>query len=346
MNTPSPTPHSHYRLAEAAFWLLLAASFFVLPQQRSLMSQVFIMGLFAVSLDMVLGYAGILTVGHAAFFGAGAYAAGLLAVYGWGEPLSGLLLAMAVSGLLGYGMSFLVVRGADLSRLMITVALCMLLSELVNRLAFITGGSDGLQGMEVWPVLGWLAFDLWGNTAFIYAAVVVALVFALVRRILASPFGLALRGIHDNPLRMQALGTPVHARLRLAYVFSAAVAGIAGALLAQTTQFVGMESIGFEQSAQVLVILVLGGTGRLYGGMVGALVYMLAHDALAQMNPQYWMLWLGICLVAAALLGSGGLMGLLAGLHQRWQQRYAPKQAHPPSPLPLHLHSKSSPDEH
>jgi len=302
------------RAAEVLFWLALASSFFLLPDHRTLMSQILIFGLFAVSLDMALGYAGILTVGHAAFFGAGAYAAGLLARHGWGEPFSGLLAALAVCALLGYALSYLVVRGTDLARLMITIGVCVLLYELVNRLSGITGGTDGLQGMQVSPVLGRFEFDLFGSTAFCYAYGVVLAMFLVVRRALRSPFGLALRGIHDSPRRMRAIGSPVQARLRMAYAFSAAVAGVAGALLAQTTQFVGIESIGFNRSAEVLIILVLGGTGRLYGGLVGAIVYMLVHDAFADLDPQYWMFWLGIFLIAAVMLGRGGLMGALARL--------------------------------
>ncbi|MGB3070343.1 MAG: branched-chain amino acid ABC transporter permease [Ottowia sp.] len=300
------------RAAEIIFWLALASSFFLLPNQLTLMSQILIFGLFAVSLDMALGYAGILTVGHAAFFGAGAYTAGLLAKHGWGEPISGLLAALLVCAALGYVLSYLVVRGADLTRLMITIGVCVLLAELVNRLSGITGGTDGLQGMMVSPVLGLFEFDLFGKTAFIYSFVVVLLMFLLVRLVLRSPFGLALRGIHDSRKRMLAIGSPVEARLRMAYAFSAAVAGVAGALLAQTTQFVGIESISFNRSAEVLIILVLGGTGRLYGGLIGALVYMLVHDWFADMNPQYWMFWLGIFLIAAVMLGRGGIMGALS----------------------------------
>ncbi|MBO9514029.1 MAG: branched-chain amino acid ABC transporter permease [Variovorax sp.] len=300
------------RAAEIVFWLALAGSFFMLPDQLTLMSQVLIFGLFAVSLDMALGYAGILTVGHAAFFGTGAYAAGLLARHGWGEPFSGLLLALVVCAALGYVLSYLIVRGADLTRLMITIGVCVLLAELVNRLAPITGGSDGLQGVAISPVLGRFEFDLYGKTAFCYAYGVVLVMFLLVRLVLRSPFGLALRGIHDSRKRMLAIGSPVEARLRTAYALSAAVAGVAGALLAQTTQFVGIESIGFNRSAEVLIILVLGGTGRLYGGLVGAIVYMLVHDWFADMNPQYWMFWLGIFLIAVVMLGRGGIMGALS----------------------------------
>lgn len=313
MKPPAISP-AHLHVAEVAFWLLLACSFFLAPDHLTLLSQILIFGLFAVSLDMALGYAGILTVGHAAFFGAGAYAAGLLARHGWGEPFTGLLAAMTVAGALGYALSYMVVRGADLTRLMITIGVCVLLYELVNRLSGITGGTDGLQGMVVWPVAGLFEFDLYGRTAFVYAFVMVLLMFLLVRRVLRSPFGLALRGIHDNRKRMLAIGSPVESRLRMAYAFSAAIAGVAGALLAQTTQFVGIESISFNRSAEILIILVLGGTGRLYGGLIGAIVYMLVHDGFADLNPEYWMFWLGIFLIAVVMIGRGGIMGALSRL--------------------------------
>ena len=302
------------RAAEVAFWLLLASSFFLLPDRLTLMSQIMVFGLFAVSLDMALGYAGIVTVGHAAFFGVGAYAAGLLAKHAWSEPFSGLLFALLVCAALGYMLSYLVVRGADLTRLMITLGVCVLLAELANRLAPITGGSDGLQGIVIAPVLGKFEFDLFGKTAFVYTYCVVLVMFLGVRRVLRSPFGLTLRGIHDNRKRMLAIGSPIEARLRMAYALSGGVAGVTGALLAETTQFAGLESIGFNRSAEVLIILVLGGTGRLYGGLIGAIVYMLVHDAFADLNPAYWMFWLGIFLIAAAMLGRDGIMGMLSRL--------------------------------
>lgn len=299
---------------EAAFWLLLASSFWLMPDHLTLLSQILILGLFAVSLDLALGYAGILTVGHAAFFGCGAYAAGLLAKHGWGEPFSGLLLALLVCAALGYALSYLIVRGADLTRLMITIGVCVLFGELANRLSGITGGTDGLQGIVIDPVLGLFEFDLWGKTAFVYAFVVVLAMFQMTRLIVSSPFGLALRGIHDSRKRMQAIGSPVAARLRMAYCFSAALAGVAGALMAQTSQFVGIEALSFNRSAEILIILVLGGTGRLYGGLIGAIVYMLVHDWFADLNPQYWMFWLGIFLIVVVMVGRGGIMGALSRL--------------------------------
>lgn len=302
----------HLPWIESAFWLLLASTFFWMPDHLTLLSQIMILGLFAVSLDIALGFAGILTVGHSAFFGAGAYAAGLLIKHGWGEPISGLLFALVLCAAFGYALSYLVVRGADLTRLMITIGVCVLLSEAANRLSGITGGTDGLEGVTTSPLLGHFEFDLFGRAAFVYAFVVVLLMFLLVRRVLGSPFGLALRGIHDSRKRMLAIGSPVDARLRLAYCFSAAVAGIAGALLAQTSQFVGIESLSFNRSAEILIILVLGGTGRLYGGMIGAIVYMLVHDRFSDLDPQYWMFWLGLFLIAAVMLGRGGIMGVMS----------------------------------
>lgn len=297
--------------AEALFWLFVLSMYFILPEHLTLMSQILIMGLFAVSLDMALGYAGILTVGHAAFFGMGAYAAGLWAKHAWNEPLSGLLVALVVCAALGYLMSYLVVRGADLTRLMITIGLCVLLGETANRLAGITGGTDGLQGIDLAPLFGVFDFDLWGKTSYVYSLVIVLLAFLVVRRILRSPFGLALRGIHGSSKRMQAIGSPVQSRLRMAYCFSAAIAGLAGALMAQSTQFVGIESLSINRSAEVLIILVLGGTGHLYGGLIGAIVYMLVHEKFADLNPEYWMFWIGCFLIVVVMFGGGGLMGIL-----------------------------------
>ena len=305
------------RAAEVAFWAALGACFFLLPERLPLMGQILVMGLFAVSLDLALGHAGILSIGHAAFFGVGAYTAGLLAKHGWSDALSGLVAAMAVCTVLGHALGHLVVRGTDLARLMVTLGLCMLLAEAANRLPGLTGGSDGLQGIAMAPLFGRFDFDLYGRTAFVYSFCVVLAVFLGVRRIVRSPFGLVLRGIRDNPARMRAIGSPVAARLRTAYALSAGIAGISGALLAQTTQFVGIESIGFERSAEVLIVLVLGGTGRLYGGLVGALVYMSLHDALAGIDPAYWMAGLGLFLIAAALMGRGGILGALTHLARR-----------------------------
>lgn len=299
---------------EVLFWIALAASFFVFPDRLYLLTQILIAALFALSLDIALGYAGILTLGHAVFFGMGAYAAGLLAKSGWAEPLTGLAVAFAICGVIAYALSVMIVRAAELTQLMVTIAVGAICLEIANQATPITGGSDGLQGISMWPVLGAFDFDLWGKTAFVYTFVVVLALFVVVRRMLQSPYGLALKGIHGNRKRMYALGSPVEGRLRFAYAASAAIAGVAGALLAQTTEFVGLDTLSIDRSAAVLIILVLGGTGRLYGGIVGAIVYMVVHDFFADLSPEFWMFWLGLFLMAIVMIGSGGILGGLSRL--------------------------------
>jgi len=296
---------------EVAFWLTLVAAFFLLPGYRVLGSQILIVALFALSLDLVLGYAGILTLGHAAFFGLGAYTAGLLAVHGWGEPISGLVAGAAVAAVAGFLVSFLVVRGEDLARLMVTMGVGLLLFEAANKAAFITGGVDGLSGVTMWKLFGVFPFDLSGRTAYVYSFVVLLLVFLFLRRLSRSPFGLSLRGIRENRARMPAIGVPVRRRLVAAFTLGAGIAGIAGALLAQTTQFVGLDTLSFNRSADVMIMLVLGGTGRLYGALVGTAVFMIAQDYLSGINPVYWQFWLGLLLVAFVFFARGGFMGAI-----------------------------------
>jgi len=301
---------------EVAFWLLPVAAFFLLPGYRVLGSQILIVALFALSLDLVLGYAGILTLGHAAFFGLGAYTAGLLAVHGWGEPLTGLLAGAAVAAIVGFATSFLVVRGEGLTRLMVTLGLGALLYEAANKAAFLTGGVDGLSGVTMWKLFGVFPFDLAGRTGYLYSLAVLFIVFLFLRRLARSPFGLSLRGIRENRTRMPAIGVPVRRRLVAAFTLGAAIAGIAGALLAQTTQFVGLDSLGFGRSADTVIMLVLGGTGRLYGALIGTAVFMIAQDYLSGINPVYWQFWLGLLLVVFVFFARGGIMGALESLRR------------------------------
>jgi len=296
---------------EAAFWAALLAAYFLLPGYRVLGSQILILALFALSLDLVLGYAGILTLGHAAFLGLGAYTAGLLSVHGWGEPLTGLLAGAAVAAIVGFATSFLVVRGEDLTRLMVTLGLGFLLYEAANKAAFVTGGVDGLSGVTMWKLFGAFPFDLAGRTAYPYSLAVLFIVFLFLRRLSRSPFGLALRGIRENRARMPAIGVPVRRRLVAAFTLGAAIAGIAGALLAQTTQFVGLDTLGFGRSADTVIMLVLGGTGRLYGALIGTAVFMIAQDYLSGINPVYWQFWLGLLLVVFVFFARGGIMGAI-----------------------------------
>jgi branched-chain amino acid transport system permease protein len=312
---------ARWRWPEIVFWLVAFGALLMPAGKFLILNQIAIMGLFALSLDLILGYAGIVSLGHAAFFGAGAYAAGLLAKHATGDPLAGLALAIVVAAALGFLTSFLVLRGSDLTRLMVTLGVALVLGELANALPDISGGADGLQGVTMQPLLGRFDFDLFGRTAYAYSLATLFVLTLLARRIVQSPFGLSLMAIRRNALRAGALGVPVNARLIAAYTLGAAYAGAAGALLAQTTAFVSLDVFEFHRSADVLLVLIIGGAGWLYGGIAGAVIYTLLQDAIAAFTPQYWQFWIGLCLVAFVMIGRqrfvGGLYGLLAMARRR-----------------------------
>ena len=303
---------------EIIFWLAWLAVYFLLPKHLIFASQILVTGLFALSLDLILGYAGIVTLGHAAFFGLGAYAAGLLSKHGLSEPVLGLFISGAVAAAVGFVSSYLVLRGKDLSRLMITLGIGLLLFELANRATDITGGVDGLQGIAVGKVLGLFEFDLYGKTGYLYVLCVCFVLFVVARALVLAPYGLSLRSIRDNPQRAVAIGIPIRARLTNIYTFSAGLAGIAGALLTQTTQFVAIDVFSFQRSADLLIILLIGGTATLYGGIVGALAFMVAQNWLSSINAEYWLFWVGILLIVATRYLRGGIVG---GVYQLLERR-------------------------
>src|ERR1700734_3156827 len=308
---------TRWQPVEIAFWLATLLPFALFPDYLILASQVAITALFALSLDLILGYAGIVSLGHAAYFGVGAYTAGLISTRDWGEPLAGLLAAGLAAGIFGYLTSFIVARFRHLALIMITLGIGLVLQEAANSAGWLTGGFDGLQGNQTRPLFGKIRFDLYGYTAYSYALGGMFLIFLVARRLIHSPFGLALRGIRENGLRMPAIGASVHGHIQTIYTIAAVIAGIAGALLAQTTETVSLEALGFQRSADVLVMLILGGTGRLYGGLVGAAVYMVARDQLSGLNPQYWYFWIGLLLIAVVMLLPNGLLGGLSALGPR-----------------------------
>ncbi len=308
-----------WRWSEILFWLATLLPFVVAPDYLVLASQIAITALFVLSLDLILGFSGIVSLGHAAYFGVGSYTAGLLSKWGWGEPLTGLLIAGIVTGIFGYLTSFVIARFRHLALIMITLGIGLVLVEAANSASWLTGGFDGLQGIHTWPIFGKFRFDLYGYTAYSYALAILFLIFLVARRLIYSPFGLALRGIRENGLRMPAIGAPTRAHIRTIYTIAAIIAGVAGATLAQTTETVSLESLGFQRSADVLVMLILGGTGRLYGGIIGAIVYMVARDQFSGLNPQYWYFWIGLLLIAVVMLLPNGILGGLAALAARIQ---------------------------
>src|SRR3954447_24054273 len=238
---------SRWHASEIVFWVLVLACAFVFPSRYLFMTDVLRLALFALSLDLILGYAGIVSLGHAAFFGVGAYCAGLLALHGIiTEPVIALVVAGLAAMVLGFFTSFLVIRGVDLTRLMVTLGIALLMEALGERFSNITGGTDGLQGIEMQPILGMFAFDMFGKTGFWYCLTVLFILFLLARRIVHSPFGLSLRAIRNNPLRAAAIGVPVNRRLIAVYTLAALYAGIAGALFTQTTALASLDVFSFE----------------------------------------------------------------------------------------------------
>lgn len=306
---------------EYLFWAAWLAAFFLPNTNHALLSQVLVWGLFAMSLDLVLGYRGTPSLGHAAFFGIGAYTAGFLGKFGWHEPLSGLVISALLSGLVGLLAGRLVKGLTGVALLMVTLGLNLLLYDFVHRSTALTGGDDGLQGIEISPVLGLFRFDMMGHTAYLYTLAVCFLMFLLARALVHSAWGLSLLGARDSERRMILLGTPVDRDLTVALGISAALAGVAGALMTQTTQFVSPEALSFQRSADLLVVLVIGGTGLLYGGFVGALVFIVLRDLLAALNPIYWYFWIGLLLVLIVSFFRRGMLPTLGLWLSRLRRR-------------------------
>ncbi|HTP62488.1 MAG TPA: branched-chain amino acid ABC transporter permease [Burkholderiales bacterium] len=327
MNAATELARRHrWRWWEALPWVVSLACYFAFPNYLAFGTQVLITILFALSLDLVLGYAGIVTLGHAAFFGAGAYTVGMLAMHwGWNEPLSGLLAAALVAGTIGLASGLVLLRTQGLALLMLTLCTMALLEQAANMGAAWTGGFDGMPGLSFGKILGVFGFDvLYYRSQYLYALAALFACFLLVRMLVYSSFGQSLTGIRENLLRMHAVGAPVRGRQVLAYAVSAALAGVAGALFTQANGYVNLAVLGLERSAGVLIVLILGGYGRLYGAFVGAVAYMLLEDVLAKAYPTAWQLGLGVTLVVVALYARNGILGMGDALWRRLQNRAAP----------------------
>ncbi len=278
------------------------AAWWALPDQLGLVTRLAVTALLVLSLDLVVGIAGLATLGHAALFGAGAYAAGIFALWLHPDPLLGLAVGTGAGASLALASGAFLLRYSGFTFLMLTVAVAQIVLSLAQKARDWTGGDDGLSGFTMAPLLGRFAFDLEGRTAALYAIVVLAAGLYLARRFVDSPFGLAVRGIHENRARMAALGTPVFARLLAMYTVAGALAGAAGALSAQTNAIVGMDSLSFALSAELLVMLIRGSAGRLTGALIGALVFTLLHHTAASINPYHWLFIVGAALMFVVLL--------------------------------------------
>jgi branched-chain amino acid transport system permease protein len=307
----SAYPGHELGIVDWVIWGSALAVFFLFPTYLSLATNVLIMILFALALNMAVGYGGIDTLGHAAFFGTGSYAAALYALHVSPEPLSGLLAAGAVAGVVGIASGLLILRTRGLTLIMLTLAIASMMHELAITAKSVTGGDDGLGGYKNSPVLGLFPFDMFGQTAYLYCLAVLAVAFLLCRVVANSPFGMTANGIRENTLRMRLLGVPVTRRLVGLYALSAALAGVAGGLSAQVTRIVSVDSLGFIMSGNVLIMLVLGGVGRLYGAFLGATLYVVFSDRAAAIDPYNWLFAVGVLLILVVRYMPDGLIGFV-----------------------------------
>ncbi|MGG7539812.1 branched-chain amino acid ABC transporter permease [Rhizobium sp. Nf11,1] len=291
-------------------------AFLVFPYDLSFLTRIVIMMIFVVSFDLILGQAGIATLGHAAMYGCGAYAAGLIALHLSPDPLLGIVAGGAAGALMAWISGLVLLRTHGISLLMISIAVTMVLQEIASQARWLTGGADGLAGISVQPLLGLFEFDFVGQVAFIYSVCVLVVVLLLCQVLINSPFGLALRGIDGSASRMRAIGTPVYRRKVTIYVLAGAIAGTAGALAAQVTGLVGIEVFNFSLSAEVMVMLILGGAGRLYGALIGTLLFMVVHHLAASVDPFNWLFVIGIMLILVVFVLPKGLISLPARVSQ------------------------------
>ena len=305
------------RPLEAVWWLLAVAYFFVFPEYLAVATAVLVMVLFALSLDLLLGFAGVLSLGHAVAFGIGAYASALINLAGWHEAISGALAGGVAAGLFALAIGPLILRLSGLSFIMVTLGIGAVVYEAANKAVWLTGGDNGLPGVTLDPLLGIFRWSVFGQTSYLYVLGWLLILFYVVRRIVGSPFGMALRGIRENPRRMRLVGAPVLRHLVVAYAVASAIAGIAGALSAQTNAFVGLEVLSLNTSIDGLVMLVLGGVGRLLGALVGAPVYMFIQHFAREWNPYYWMFLIGALLILVVRFSRHGLIGLAGDLLTR-----------------------------
>jgi branched-chain amino acid transport system permease protein len=303
-------------------WLLLAAGLAValwLPNglYPAVAVDMLCWALFAVAVDLLLGYTGLLSFGHAAFWGTSAYATGLVAIHA-GVPfpvavLAGALVAAAVAVPIGY----LAVRRTGIYFAMVTLAFAQMIYYVANNRRGLTGGENGLQSVPR-ELFG---LDLSDAYYFYYAALpVVLLGLAAAWRIVHSPFGRVLVGIRDNPARARALGYPVHRYKLLAFVLSAFLAGLGGGLFAMAHRFVTLDTLHWTTSGKAVVMVVLGGIGTLWGGVLGAALLVRLEDWLSFSGFEAVGLVTGALFVVVVLVFRRGLWGTAADLLRRWRR--------------------------
>lgn len=318
----APRPADRRRLFDLAAFAAVAlvgiGAAFAFPDDLALMTRIIGMSFLVIALDLVVGYCGVATLGHAALYGAGAYAAGYLSArLGLADPLLLVAVGMGAGGLAGFAVGAIVLRASGLPQLVLSIATVQLAHEAANKFSDVTGGSDGLSGIVVGPVFGLFGFDLWGRTAYWFSLALLLLTLLVLRALMASPFGLLCRGLREDPVRVRAMGAEAYPTLLKMYVASGCVAGIGGALTGVTAGVVGLDSVSFERSAQALVMLVLGGAGTLYGALLGTVVFAGFEHVVSAVNPFHWLAMVGLLLIGVVLFLPRGLQDLPGWLRRR-----------------------------
>ncbi|MDX8479596.1 branched-chain amino acid ABC transporter permease [Mesorhizobium sp. VK24D] len=327
--TGAARPVARPRFSASADWIGLAAvlaaagaGYLLFPDNLALLTRIVGIIMLVLSLDLVTGFCGVATLGHAALFGAGAYAAGIGAAhFGISDPVAMIAAGSAGGALAGLLSGFVILRGHGLGQLVLSIAIVNLFHEAANKATGWTGGSDGLTDIAPTPLFSVFAFDLWGHTAYALGVALLLIVLFLLQRLARSPFGMLCRGIRQDPIRVAAMGAPVRKTLLAMYVVSGLVAGVGGGLNAISTQVVGLDSVSFTLSASALVMLVLGGTGSLYGAIVGTVVFMLFEDFVSAANPFHWLTIVGALLVLVVLFAPRGIFGTSVRLLERSRRR-------------------------
>lgn len=312
---PAAAPESRTLARDLLGFALIAlvglAGYWLFPDNLAFLTRVISVALLVLSLDLIVGYCGVASLGQGALYGAGAYAAGIACINGVTDPVLLILIGAAAGAVMGLLMGAIMLRAHGLPQLVLSIAIVQLLHEAANKASSITGGSDGLSGMSPAPLFGLFEFDLWGRSAYLFGLALLLVVFAVLRFVTRSPFGMVCRGLKEDPLRISALGIYAFPVLLKMFVISGAVAGTGGALAAIATQVVGLDSVSFEVSANALVMLVLGGIGHLYGALIGTVIFMALEHVVAAINPFHWMTLVGAVLIAIVLFAPRGLSGTL-----------------------------------
>src|SRR3569832_50015 len=296
---------------------LMLAGLVLLPLYSALSGNIFILTLFtrsvifalaAASLNLIMGYGGMMSFGHAAYLGIGGYAVGILAQEGFGSGFLQFPVALAASALFALVIGALSLRTRGVYFIMITLAFAQMAYYVASGLARY-GGDDGLTIYKRSDFGGLINLSI--RVQFYYLCL--ACLFGglyLIWRIVNSRFGVVVQGLRANEARMQAIGFPATRYRLVCFVISGTICGLAGALLANNTDFVSPAAMYWTRSGDLMVMVILGGMGTLFGPVIGAIVYLVLEESLSQMT-EYWALIMGPLLLLIVLFGRGGIMGLL-----------------------------------